>query len=96
VQPDRVIETRGDTARTAHRVTAMFPDWNLLSNELQLELARAALWRAADTIAGQAETLAGEMEAGMVADRGGPDALRLLAAVVRVADRDGLAPVGNA
>ena len=91
-----MIETRGDTARTAHRVTTMLPDWNILSNELQLMLARAALARAANTIAGQAEILAGEMEAGLVADRGGPDALRLLAAVVRAADRDGLVPVGTA
>jgi hypothetical protein len=74
----------------------MLPDWNRLSDELQLALSREALFRAADTIAGQAEMLAGEMEAGSLADRGGPDALRLLAAVVRVAGRDGLAPAGSA
>jgi len=39
--------------------------------------------RAAETIAKQAETLAGVMEAGELSDQGGPDALRLLAAVVR-------------
>jgi hypothetical protein len=36
------------------------------------------------------------MESGFVPDRGGPDALRLLAAVVRVAGRDGLVPAANA
>jgi hypothetical protein len=74
----------------------MLPDWDDLSNETQLALARAALARAAETIAGQAEILAGEMESGFVPDRGGPDALRLLAAVVRVAGRDGLVPAANA
>lgn len=61
----------------------MCSDWNLLSDELQLAVARQALRKAAETIAGQAEILAAEMDAGALADRGGPDALRLLAAVVR-------------
>ena len=75
---------------------SMLRDWDLLSDELQLALSREAMIRAADTIAGQAEILAGEMEAGMLADRGGPEALRLLAAVVRVAGRDELVPAGTA
>jgi hypothetical protein len=74
----------------------MLPHWNNLSDETQLALSRAALCRAAETIAGQAEILAGEMEAGFLADRGGPDALRLLAAVVRVAGRDEPFPVADA
>ncbi len=57
--------------------------WHLLPEPEQLALTRAALTRAAQTIAIQAETLAAEMEAGTLADHGGPDALRLLAAVVR-------------
>ena len=57
--------------------------WDLLSDDLQLALAREALRRAVATIAGQAEVLAGEIEAGTLADRGGADALRLFAAVVR-------------
>ncbi|MDE2007111.1 MAG: hypothetical protein KGI51_11130 [Rhodospirillales bacterium] len=70
-------------------------DWNALPDRLQLALTRAALSRAADTIAGQAEALAKEMEAGRLADRGGPDALRLLAAVVRSQDeRAGVAGHG--
>jgi hypothetical protein len=58
-------------------------DWPMLSEGAQLALSRAALAQAADTIAWQAETLAEEMETGTLDDRGGPEALRLLAAVVR-------------
>lgn len=47
-------------------------------------LDAATLRCAAERIAGQAEILASEMESGVIADRGGPDALRLLAAVVRL------------
>ena len=36
------------------------------------------------------------MEAGRLPDRGGPDALRLFAAVMYVTGRDGLVPAGNA
>jgi len=61
----------------------MLTEWNLLSEPLQLFLAREALRRASDAIAGQAEILAEEMETGSLTDQGGPDALRLLAAVVR-------------
>ncbi len=58
-------------------------DWNVLTEHAQLALSRAALAHAAGTLAVQAETLAEEMETGSLADRGGPDALRLLAAVIR-------------
>jgi hypothetical protein len=37
-----------------------------------------------ENIAGQAEILAAEMEIGTIADRGGAEALRLLAAMVRL------------
>ena len=57
--------------------------WTTLSDDLQLALAEQALSRAAVTIAEQAESLAAEMETGSLADQGGPDALRLLAAVIR-------------
>lgn len=66
----------------------MLSNWNALSDNLQLVLAREALQRAAEIIAGQAETLAREMEMGGLQDRGGPDALRLLAAVVRTTGTD--------
>ena len=75
---------------------AVLVEWNLLSEELQLSVSREALRRAAETIAEQAEVMAREMEAGGLADRGGTDALRLFAAVVRVNARDPLAPMGTA
>ena len=74
----------------------MLDDWNALSDDLQLALSREALRRAADIIAGQAEALAGEMEGGYLCDRGGPDALRLLAGVVRANGVSAFGPVGRA
>ena len=74
----------------------MLADWNALSDQLQLTLSQEALFHAAETIAGQAESLAEEIECGNLADRGGPDALRLLAAVVRCTGRDRLVPAGCA
>jgi hypothetical protein len=74
----------------------MVADWNILSDDLQLVLSREALRRAVETIAGQAEVLAEEMEVGTLADRGGADALRLLAAVVRVTGQDSFGVAGNA
>jgi hypothetical protein len=70
-------------------------DWHTLSNETQLTLARAALYRAAETIASQAEILAEEIENGAISDPGGADALRLLAAVVRGAEQDPFAVAGH-
>jgi hypothetical protein len=77
-------------------VATMFPDWNHLSDDLQISLSREALYRAAATIAAQAEVLAAEIENGNLEDRGGPEALRLFAAVVRSSDGDELAPQGMA
>jgi hypothetical protein len=74
----------------------MLPVWNNLSDELQLVLAHEALTRAAANIASQAEVLADEFECGNLADRGGADALRLFAAVVRAADHDSLPAAGHA
>ena len=74
----------------------MLADWNRLSDDLQLTLSREALRRAAETIASQAEVLAEEMECGALADHGGPDALRLLAAVVRAGGQQALGVVGHA
>jgi hypothetical protein len=74
----------------------MLADWNILSDDLQLVLSREALRRAAEIIAEQAEMLATEMEAGCLSDQGGPNALRLLAGVVRVNGHDALGPVGQA
>lgn len=71
-------------------------DWNLLAEDVQLTLSREALRRAAETLADHAEILAKEMEAGTLLDRGGPDALRLFAAVVRSTNRDAFGEVGHA
>ncbi|MCR0981448.1 hypothetical protein [Roseomonas populi] len=70
--------------------------WHDLPDDLQLTLAREALRRAAETLAEHAELLAAEMENGTLLDQGGPEALRLFAAVVRATNRDGFATVGNA
>lgn len=71
-------------------------DWSAMPDELQLALAREALRRAADTLAEHAELLAIEMETGALRDQGGPDALRLFAAVVRATSLDSMGPVGHA
>ena len=71
-------------------------DWNLLPDETQLVLTREALRRAVETLAEHAELLAVEIEEGALHDRGGPDALRLFAAVVRATQQDGFAVAGHA
>ena len=71
-------------------------EWYDLPEEHQLFLAREALRRAAETLADHAEMLAEEMEVGTLIDRGGPDALRLFAAVVRETNRDAFAAAGRA
>lgn len=76
--------------------TAQDGQWSTLTEELQLALAREALRRAAETLAEHAELLALEMETGALRDQGGPEALRLFAAVVRATTEDGLGPVGHA
>jgi hypothetical protein len=74
----------------------MLHHWHELSDDAQLALSQQALTQAAETIAMHAELLAREMEDGGIADRGGPDALRLLAAVVRTSGRDAiLGPVAG-
>lgn len=74
----------------------MLTDWNLLSEELQLMVSREALRRAAELIAVQADELAWEMESGGLSDQGGPEALRLLAAVVRTSGEGELVVAGHA
>ena len=74
----------------------MIADWNALSEPLQLYLAQQAFRQAAETIAGQADVLADEFDAGMLADRGGAEALRLMAAIVRAIGPGSAAPPGLA
>jgi hypothetical protein len=71
-------------------------EWNALSDATQIALAQHALSRATVTLALQAEVLADEFERGTLADRGGADALRLFAAVVRAGSEDDLPVVGSA
>ncbi len=66
----------------------MLSEWNRLPEALQLTLAAQALRQASSSIASQAESLAAEIEQGSLSDRGGPDALRLLAAVLRSTSDD--------
>ena len=73
----------------------MNADWFALSDETQLAVTTAALRRAMETIAGQADILAEEMAAGHLADLGGPDALRLFASVVRVNGQDAPGVTGH-
>jgi hypothetical protein len=71
-------------------------DWISLSDDQQLALSREALRRAAETLAEHAELLAGEIERGMLSDRGGPEALRLFAAVVRATQQEAFGAAGHA
>ena len=70
-------------------------EWNALPDQLQLALSSDALRRAVETLAEHAEMLATEMEHGVLHDQGGPDALRLFAAVVRVTNQDGPETAGR-
>ena len=81
---------------TPQPTTPQPADWNTLPEDLQLLLSREALRRAAETLAEHADLLAEEMDRGTLSDRGGPDALRLFAAVVRATKSDAFGPVGNA
>lgn len=71
-------------------------DWNALPEALQLYLAQQAFRQAAHTIAGQAEVLAQEFDEGGLADRGGAEALRLMAAIVRAIGPGPAAAAGQA
>jgi hypothetical protein len=68
----------------------MRAEWSYLPDDVQLTLSREALKRAVATLAQHAELLAEEMESGALSDRGGPEALRLFAAVVRATQSTGL------
>ncbi len=74
----------------------MLHEWNVLSDEMQLTLAREAFRQALATITDHAEALAGALETGIIADRGGPEALRLFVAVLAETHRDCSAPMCHA
>ena len=71
-------------------------EWTTMPDDLQLALSREALRRATETLAEHARLLALEMEQGALSDRGGPDALRLFAAVVTATSYDAFGPIGHA
>lgn len=71
-------------------------DWNHLPDEVQLAMSREALRRAVETLVFHAELLATEISDGSLADRGGPDALRLFPSIVRFTQADISVPVGHA
>ncbi len=85
---DTMVLNAGSGCARALRAAEL--DWDSLDEPLQLLLAGAALRRAAASIAFQAEMLAREIETGSLQDRGGPDALRLLADLARVTAEEGL------
>ena len=58
-------------------------DWHSISEPLQLQLAQEAMRQASANLAAYAEALAEEMEGGFMSDRGGNEALRLFANLVR-------------
>ena len=71
-------------------------DWHSISEPVQIQLAQEALRQASSNIATYAEALAEEMEAGFMSDRGGNEALRLFASLVRSVSAPEMATVGNA
>ncbi len=66
----------------------MLQEWDCLSDEAQLAIGQEALRRATNLVAAQADQLAYEIESGLLRDKGGPDALRLLSALVRAMCND--------
>ncbi len=71
-------------------------DWDRISEPQQLQLAQAALREASKNLAAYAEALAHEIEAGFMSDRGGQEALRLFANIVRNVHGAETPCVGNA
>lgn len=71
-------------------------DWQSISEPLQLQLAQEAMRQASANLAAYAEALAEEMEGGFMSDRGGNEALRLFANLVRSVHAPSPITVGNA
>lgn len=76
--------------------TAPAQDWPSLSDEAQSALAQDAITRACLIIAEQAELFAAQFAAGRLQDRGGADALRLFAHLLRETNAATLPPAGSA
>jgi hypothetical protein len=71
-------------------------DWQELSEDMQLALAKQAMRRAAHIIADQAELFAIQFTTRTLQDRGAADALRLFAVLLRETSSECLRPIGNA
>jgi hypothetical protein len=71
-------------------------EWNLLPEPQQLQLATEALRQASSRLANYADALAEEMDAGAMPDRGGEEALRLFANLIRAVHVSERAGVGHA
>jgi hypothetical protein len=71
------------------------PDWDDLTTDTQVRLARSAIQLAAAILARHADALAEQMENGTLDNRSGPEALRLLAMVMRFANPKSGGPVGR-
>lgn len=69
--------------------------WRDLPKDCQVQLAEGAMRRACEILAQQAESLAEEIERGEVEDRGGAEALHLLARLIRLANLQNVAAAGH-
>ncbi len=78
------------------RPTPDLPEWNRLSDELQIHLSRQALRQAALIVADQADLFAVQFLAGTLQDRGAADALMLFAALLRETSNECLTQAGHA
>lgn len=65
-------------------------DWNSIAPEIQMALSRQALRYARSLVGAHAEILADRMERGDLPELSGPDALRLMAALLSEATARGL------
>ena len=84
-------------SRSPTRVPLLDSDrWSRLPEPHQLALADAALREAVVTLAEQANTLADAIDAGVLRDQGGADALRLLVRLMHATGRETLLPAGHA
>jgi hypothetical protein len=71
-------------------------EWQGITEELQVALARQAMRQASHIIADQAELFAVQFTSRELQDRGAADALKLFAVLLRETSHECLGPVGNA
>ncbi len=71
-------------------------EWQGISDQLQLALAKEAMRHAAGIIADQADLFAVQFADATLQDRGAVDALKLFALLLRETSAECLAPIGNA